>query len=134
MIVVDTNVVAYFLISSELSESAEAVREADPLWAAPVLWRSEMRSVLLGYLKRRQMTLLEVQQQMSDAEALLNDREYDVESGRVLELADRSGCTAYYCEFVYVAERFRLPLVTSDKELLRAFPDIAMSMEDFLTL
>jgi predicted nucleic acid-binding protein len=68
---------------------------------------------------------------MSDATLLLNGREHDVESNRVLKLADLSGCTAYDCEFVHVAEKLRLPLVTSDRQILRSFPGIAISMQDF---
>ena len=34
--------------------------------------------------------------------------------------------------FVSLAERLNLPLVTSDKKLLSAFPHIAVSMNDFI--
>ncbi len=132
MIVVDTNVVAYFLIESDLSPLATSVHEVDSFWAAPLVWRSEMRSVLAGYLKRGLMSLDTAKEYMSDAHLLLNDHEHHVESGRVLELAALSGCTAYDCEFVYLAEKLGLQLVTSDKEILKAFPSIAISMSDFI--
>lgn len=54
-----------------------------------------------------------------------------VDSARVIELATESGCTAYDCEFAYLAEKLNIPLVTSDKKLLAAFPDIAQSMDAF---
>ena len=91
-----------------------------------------MRSVLAGYLKRGLMSLDTAKEYMSDAHLLLNDHEHHVESGRVLELAALSGCTAYDCEFVYLAEKLGLQLVTSDKEILKAFPSIAISMSDFI--
>ncbi|MGA8893316.1 MAG: hypothetical protein WB493_17280 [Anaeromyxobacteraceae bacterium] len=50
----------------------------------------------------------------------------------VLTLADRSGCTAYDCEFVSVAMELGVPLVTSDRQVLGAFPEFATSPEDFV--
>jgi predicted nucleic acid-binding protein len=134
LIVVDTNIIAYFLIESEYSAAAQDVCDRDSSWAAPHLWRSEMRSILAGHLRRGAVSLAAAQEYMSDATLLLNGREHDAESNRVLELADLSGCTAYDCEFVHVAEKLRLPLVTSDKQILRSFPEIAISMQDFLVI
>ncbi len=51
MIVVDTNVVASLLLPGPKTELAEALRRRDRHWAAPLLWRSEFRNVLSGYLR-----------------------------------------------------------------------------------
>jgi hypothetical protein len=52
VIVVDTNVLACFLMPYEHSAQAEALYDRDPEWAVPILWRSECRNVLAGYLRR----------------------------------------------------------------------------------
>lgn len=132
MIVVDTNVIAYLLIPGDMSPLAENIKRNDPTWAAPVLWRSEMRNLLTLYLRQQILSLPEIQTHMANAEQMLSGREYDVDSARVLELASVSGCTAYDCEFVCLAERLNVPLITSDKKLLAAFPIIAVSMTDFV--
>ena len=50
MIVVDTNIISYLYISGERSGQVERLLSVDAHWSAPVLWRSEFRSVLARYL------------------------------------------------------------------------------------
>ena len=50
----------------------------------------------------------------------------------VLDLASRSACTTYDCEFVAVASEHGVPLVTADQQLPRAFPAIAISPAEFV--
>jgi predicted nucleic acid-binding protein len=59
------------------------------------------------------------------AEELLAGRELAVDSAAVLDLAFASSCSAYDCEFVALAQALGVRLVTSDKQVLRAFPRIA---------
>lgn len=131
MIVADTNLIAYLLIQSPQTPDAQTVLQRDATWAAPVLWRSEFRNVLALYLRRAHLTLPDALQYMQEAEALLADREYEVPSAAVLQLAQHSGCTAYDCEFVHVAREIGVPLVTSDKRVLAGFPGLAVSIREF---
>jgi predicted nucleic acid-binding protein len=66
------------------------------------------------------------------ARQLMQDREFDVAPAGVLQLVSTSKCSSYDCEFVALAESFKVPLITSDKELLKNFPSIAISMEKFV--
>lgn len=52
-------------------------------------------------------------------------------SSQVLELAARSGCSVYDCEFVALAEDLSAALVTSDRRILKAFPSVAVSPSVF---
>jgi len=54
-----------------------------------------------------------------------------INSEAVLRLLDSCGCTAYDCEFVALAQSLHLPLVTTDKELLRTFAGLAIHPADF---
>ena len=132
MIVADTNLVAYLLIPGENTAAAESVLEKDASWSVPLLWRSELRNVLTLHVRAGRLTLGDAIDSMRDAESLLGALEYEVPSAPVLRLANQSGCTAYDCEFVHVARELRVPLVTSDRRVLRAFPDTALSMEEFV--
>jgi predicted nucleic acid-binding protein len=131
MIVVDTNVVAYLLLGGERTPGARRAFQKDPLWAAPILWRSEFRNVLGAYLRRGTLTHADALEVMREAEALFRGSEYSLESGQVLRLVSESSCSAYDCEFVALAQQLDVPLVTSDAEMLREFPQTATSLEAF---
>lgn len=72
------------------------------------------------------MTLPDALEAMARAEVLVHGREFVVDSGPVLRLAAESGCSAYDCEFVELARELRVRLGTSDRELLPAFPQVAV--------
>jgi predicted nucleic acid-binding protein len=129
VIVVDTNVVAYLLLPGPKTEKAEALLLHDPEWAAPVLWRSELRNVLSGYLRRGQLDHQQVLRLQGEAEALLQGREVPVDSADVFRLVQASDCSAYDCEFVAAALALQTRLITSDRQLLRAFPTLASPLE-----
>jgi predicted nucleic acid-binding protein len=125
LIVVDTNVLAYLLLPGPKTSLAEALLLDQPRWAAPPLWRSEWRNVLSTYLRRDLLQLSEAVALMQRAEVLLAGQDESVASEQVLQLAHSSGCSAYDCEFVAAAQQLGVPLVTEDRALLLAFPDVA---------
>lgn len=128
MIVVDSNIVAYLYLPGEYTAAAEALLENDPSWAAPILWRSEFRNILAGYLRRGSLTFQQAHDLQREAEDLLGGAEYEVDSLSVLELVRDSECSAYDCEFVALAMKLGTKLVTMDGKLLRAFPGITVAL------
>jgi len=131
VIVVDTNVLVYLLLPGEHTEQAERVLRRDPVWAAPLLWRSEFRNVLAVYMRQGRLSLDQALQLMGNAEILLQGREYTVSSVRVLSLIAGTQCSAYDGEFVALAQDLGLSLVTSDARLLAEFPATAVAMDMF---
>ncbi|MDC6169451.1 type II toxin-antitoxin system VapC family toxin [Paucibacter sp. XJ19-41] len=128
MIVVDSNVLTYLYLPSEFSAAAEALLEKDSDWAAPILWRSEFRNILAGFLRRKAITFEQAISLQREAESLLAGAEFEVESSAVLELVRDSDCSAYDCEFIALAMKLDTKLVTMDKKLLRAFPKRAIAL------
>ena len=132
MIVVDSNVVAYLFLPGEHTARAEALLGKEPDWAAPVLWRSEFRNILAGYLRRGTLDFTQATVLQAAAEALLAGREFEVDSIAVLELVRDSNCSAYDCEFVALARKLGVRLVTMDAKLIRAFPEDAVSLGEIV--
>jgi predicted nucleic acid-binding protein len=132
MIVAHTNLIAYLVIPGKRTAEAEAVLVRDSEWAAPVLWRSEVRSVIQKYIARSEVSVRVALAAMEEAARVLTGREVQVGSREVLELASRSGCSTYDCEFVAVASYLDVPLVTTDRAVLKAFPRRAMTPAAFL--
>ena len=131
MIVVDTNVIAYLLMPGQFTAAARATLARDAEWAAPMLWRSEFRNVLALYLRKGELSLRQATTLQDTAEELLLGREQLVASHDVLALAKASGRSAYDCEFVTVARRLGVKLVTSDRPLLASFPDDSVALNVF---
>src|SRR3989441_4158231 len=70
VIVTDTNLLAYLLLGGTGTPAAQAVFLRDPVWTARLLWRSAFRSILAGYLRRRELRIddaIEVQQKNRSA-------------------------------------------------------------------
>jgi len=128
MIVVDSNVLAYLYLPGEFTAATDALLEREPEWAAPILWRSEFRNILAGYMRRGVTSFEQAANLQSEAESLLVGNEFEVESRTVLELVRDSDCSAYDCEFVALALKLDIKLVTMDKKLLRSFPRRAVSL------
>jgi predicted nucleic acid-binding protein len=133
VIVADTNLLAYLYLPGEHTERAEQVLRKDVAWAAPVLWRSEFRSVLALCLRRNLLSMEVAVEAFRAAEATVQGREYAVETTRVLTLVRESTCSAYDCEFVGLAQELGVPLVTSDRRILDNFPATAVTPERFCT-
>jgi predicted nucleic acid-binding protein len=131
VIVVDTNALVHLLIGGEHTEPARRAFKKDPDWAAPILWRSEFRRVLSVLMRRENLALALALETAREAEMLMAGREFTVETQSVLQLASGSGCTAYDCEFVALASDLGVPLVTSDRQILEAFPTSAIAIERF---
>ena len=130
MIVVDTNVLAYLYLPGEHTVAAESLLERECDWAAPLLWRSEFRNILTGYMRRGALSLEQACAVQHEAQDLLHGAEYEVASSTVLELARDSHCSAYDCEFVALARLLDTRLVTMDKQILRAFPNQTLPLTD----
>lgn len=132
MIVVDTNVIASLWVPNDMDEMAYKILKKDADWVAPLLWRSEFRNVLAIYLRADILEFSIALQAIEEAEQLMGSKEFEVNSTQVLSLVSDSSCSSYDCEFVALADDLDVKLVTFYKKILKEFPGIGISPEEFI--
>jgi predicted nucleic acid-binding protein len=132
VIVTDTNILVYMLMPSEMTGLVEKLRHRDADWLVPRLWRSEMRNVLAQYMRRSLISVDRAIELMSLAQSRVAGREYEAISSDILRLVGQSACTAYDCEFVALAKRYGVKLVTMDRKIVSAFPETAVLLTDYV--
>ena len=127
-VVVDTNVVAYFLLGTEgFVDEAKACFNGVPNPIAPVHWEAELTNVVWMAVRSGILPPAEGPVRLSLA------RRLGIESVNTATLCQgallrsvTSGIAVYDTLFVELAVRAACPLLTFDKALIKAFPDIAI--------
>ena len=133
MIAADTNLIAYLLIEGEGTEEARRVWRADPDWRVPALWRSEFLSVLVTAIRAGLLDRGLAEDAWLRALTLFGNREEEPAGEAVLDEALDGGISAYDAHFVVVARALAVSLVTADREILEACPEVAVSPEAFVS-
>jgi predicted nucleic acid-binding protein len=125
--VVDTNVVAYLLLgTAAFAEEARAALRADVSLLAPAHWEAELTNVLWMAVRSAILPPEEGPVRLSLA------RRLGIETVATATLCQgallrsmASGVAVYDTLFVELAARTRCPLLTFDKAVLKAFPEVA---------
>lgn len=131
MIVVDTNIIASLLLPSPAVPTAEALMRKDSGWMAPGIWRYEFKNVLAMQIRVMGMQLEKAVSLFENAEELVIKPETEPNPSAVLLLAREKKLSAYDAEFVALAQALKVKLVTADRGILKASPDVAVSPEVF---
>ena len=130
--VVDTNVIAYFLLGTDrfLDEARDFMTALEEGWA-PAVWEAELANVLWMATRHRVLTLDEAAKRLTLADGLgvhaVANR--TLWQGALVR-AHQTNTAVYDTLFVELAVREQLPLATFDAALLKAFPDIAVRPAD----
>lgn len=130
MIVAGVNLLAYLYLPGKFSEPTENLLLRDSDWAVPRLWRSEFSNILATYMRQDLLSLDDALTIHRRAYALVSASEYDVPAAEVLRLAKASGCSAYDCEYVALAEHLGVLLISGDAKLCKAFPGRVAAISD----
>jgi predicted nucleic acid-binding protein len=131
MIVADASLLAHLLIPSPDSAVAEAVYRRDAEWSAPILWRSELSSVLLKHIRHSGMKIELAKEVLERALLVIKDREALPATTAVLEVAVSFKVSAYDAEYLVLARQLGVPLLTFDQKLQQAAHGIAIAPGNF---
>jgi len=132
MIVVDANVLSFYLIQGERTAAAYALQAKDPEWSVPTFWSIEFLSILRKYIRFNGMPLAAALNLLDQAQTLLAANEAQPPLDIVLRDALRWGITVYDAQYVSLAKLYGIPCVTEDGRVLQRCPDVAISLADFL--
>lgn len=91
-----------------------------------------MRSILAGYFRDGSLSRAQAARVMDAIEQALHGYEHLVDSAEAFRIGEKSRLSAYGSEFVALAAALSVPLVTADKAVLKAFPEVALTMDAFL--
>lgn len=125
MIVVDTNIIAYFLIRGQHSQDVDRLLATDSHWVAPRLWLDEFINILCTYERNDVLTSNQVNERLDRAITLMDGCSFEIPSKRVLAIARRTRCSGYDSQYIALAEDLGIPLYTYDKRILQQCPEIA---------
>ncbi|MFZ6011158.1 MAG: type II toxin-antitoxin system VapC family toxin [Bacteroidota bacterium] len=132
MIVVDTNIIAHATFKTAYTSNVLKVHQKDPMWVAPILWKSEFLNVVSLHLRKNLINLEQAFEAYETASNFIGSNDQLVSPYDVIERINNASCSSYDCEFVELAERMNTSLITYDKKILSEFPSIAMKPEDYL--
>jgi predicted nucleic acid-binding protein len=126
-VVVDTNVVAYYLLGTvPFADEARAFWRVGDSVSAPAHWQAELANVIWMAVRTGVLAADEGHRRL-DFASRLRIRSVSIGSlwQRALATALASDVSVYDSLFVELARRQRSLLVTFDARVLKAFPEIA---------
>jgi len=132
MIPVDANILAYFFIESPFTELARQVFAEDQEWVVPALWRHEFISILLKIARQGSQSEADLLTIWENANALVKGNEKEVDMRQAFHLAIQQRVSSYDAQYIALAQTLGIPLVTEDRKLRQAAPNLTVSMQDFL--
>lgn len=130
--VVDTNVIAYLLVgTAAFADESRACFERLVTPLAPAHWEAELANVVWMAVKAGVVSAADAPARLGLARRLgIESIATSTLSQGALLRAIESGVSVYDTLFVELAARSACPLVTFDKAVLKAFPDIACRPRD----
>jgi len=122
MIVVDTNVLAYLLITGDQTQTAQTLFSRDDDWHTESFALVELSNLLATACRTRGLASSRASRLLETAEELLRGRTHVVSHQTALAVANELAITAYDARFIAIAAQFDTLLVTEDARLRRAAP------------
>ena len=92
----------------------------------------ETLNVLATYQRREVLTLTQCRKLLDHAERFIKVAQCEVKMDAALAVAAKYAITGYDAQYVALAQSLNAPLITEDRKLRKAVPEVAVSMQGFL--
>lgn len=132
MLVVDTNIIAPIYIRGVDTERVLELHRADNLWRTDPLALIEFSNILATYQRSHYLTTSQARACLQEAERFLRPHYVYLTHETAFTIAVRFGVTTYDAHFLAVALHLNTKLVTEDKKLQAAAPDLTQSLAQAL--
>ena len=132
MVIVDTNVLAYLLISGDRTREAQALFRRNADWRSEGFILVEFSNVLVTYLRAGALSATQAHGLLAQAERQMKSL-VTVPHDAALRVAGQFGVSAYDARFLAAAERFGGRLVTEDARLRAAAPARTIGLAEMLS-
>ena len=132
MIVVDANIIAFYMIEGDQTPDAKKLWALDADWLVPPFWFIEFQSILWKFVKFAEMPGDKASKILGDAFALFSPNETGVPCRNVLREALDLKISVYDAQYVSLARECGIFFVTEDAPVRKACPDIAVSMKKYM--
>ena len=132
MIAVDSNILAYLLIDGGKTTDARLLLERDPDWHSDVFALVELTNILATTIRVGHLPSSRATAALAEAKAVVDAGLHAVAHAEALALADRFHVSAYDARYLGVALALGVPLVSEDRRLRRAAPDLTQSLAEAL--
>ena len=130
MLVVDANVVAFAFIAGEKTEAARALKDRDPDWRLPRIWREEFANVLAVQVRARRIRRDAALTLYAEALSSLLPGETEADPVLALEIATDLRISAYDAQYLALARQLGSPLASEDSGLRAADPSRVISLAE----
>ncbi len=132
MIAADANLWLYRLIESEMTVQAEAVWKKDKDWKTARLCLYEIVNVLCTYQRVGKLTVSQCDELLQRVSLQIEPAIQEVDLSLTLRLAAQYHVSGYDAQYLALTKMLKVPLVTEDRKLRQAAPDLTLSMQAFL--
>jgi predicted nucleic acid-binding protein len=130
MNLVDINVLAYLVIKGDHTKKTQLLYKLDSEWHTEEFVFIELTNVLTTHLRAGLLTMPVCIETFEEAENVIGSNLHNVSHLDALATAHEFRISAYDARYIALARKLGVPLITEDKQLRKAAPELTISIDE----